>query len=94
MYMYMCMCVCASLGLDGSKLIKEENYLDTWLDIVQSFLDRKLPAKITDKDRTKYSFQFKYNMKLDVDLLVSPFWRDKHDLYEFLNSVPEKKRQT
>ena len=85
--------MCASLGLDENKLIKEENYLDTWLNIVQRFLDWKLPANITERERTPHSFQFKYNMKLDVDLLVSPFWRDQHHLYEFLNSVPEDKRQ-
>jgi hypothetical protein len=29
---------------------------------------------------------------VEVDLLVSPYWSDQHELYRFLQRVPKEKR--
>ena len=39
------------------------------------------------------SVQFHYKRMVEVDLLVSPYWRDQHELYRFLKSVPQDKRK-
>ena len=59
---------------------------------MESFLDRKFPGKLSERNRTSRSLQFKFENKIDVDMLVSPFWRDRHDLYRFLQGIEPRKR--
>jgi hypothetical protein len=61
---------------------------------MQRFLDRKLGDRISDKRRTVHSSQFKYDGVLDIDMLVSPFWREPSALYTFLQRIPQKDRFT
>ena len=61
-----------------------------WLDKLQQFLETLRNVKITK--RTKYSVQFKYDGLIDVDLLVSPFWNNQDEFYDFLRGVPQEER--
>lgn len=79
-------------GLDGQRIVKQG--FDYWINIVQQFLDRKLGGKISEKHRTIHSSQYKYDGTLDVDMLVSPFWREPSGLYRFLQSIAPNDRMT
>ncbi len=61
-----------------------------WLDQLQTFLEEQPKVAITK--RTKFSVQFKFNDIIDVDLLVSPYWNNQHDFYDFLRGVPKEER--
>ena len=43
-----------------------------------------------------YSVQFSYQVSrgvsIEVDLLVSPYWNDQHEFYNFLRQVPQGER--
>ena len=45
----------------------------------------------TEKERRALtkgrSIQFTYKGQIEVDLLVSPNWKDQHELYQFLKDV-------
>ena len=58
---------------------------------MQQFLDKNIGDNIT---RTTHSSHFKYNGETDVDMFVSPFWREPSDLYQFLQGIPEEDRFT
>ena len=59
---------------------------------MDGFLKRKFSGKLYEKNRTSRSLQFNFDKKIDVDMLVSPFWRDRHDLYRFLQGINPGKR--
>lgn len=61
-----------------------------WLDQLETFLERQPKVVITK--RTKFSVQFKFDDIIDVDLLVSPYWNNQHDFYDFLRGVPKEER--
>ena len=43
---------------------------------------------------TKRSIQFRYKDKVGVDLLVSPYWKNKNEFYKFLrDEVPHPTNQ-
>ena len=72
-------------ALEGSDII--ENGFEYWLSILVNFLDRKLPGSLTDINKTSRSLQFKFEYKIDVDMLVSPFYREPRTLYRFLQRI-------
>ena len=77
-------------ALEGSDIIA--NGFDNWLKILVNLLKRKLPGSLTDINKTSKSLQFKFEDKIDVDMLVSPFYREPHTLYRFLQGIEPKKR--
>lgn len=74
-------------------MILKKGY-DYWLDILESFLTRKFSHRLTDKKRTANSLQFTVDREVPVDLLVSPNWKDRNELYQFLQyrDTPPGKR--
>ncbi len=66
----------------------------SWLNKLERFLRETLGQKIDRQSikQTPHAVQFKYDGKIEVDLLVSPFWDSHYDLYEFLQTIPESKR--
>lgn len=78
--------------MDGHKIVQDG--FGHWIDIVQQFLDRKLDGRIADRHRTIHSSQYKFDGRLDVDMLVSPFWREPDGLYQFLQSIAPGDRFT
>ena len=64
-----------------------------YLEQLDSFLSRNLGRQYIQTPDEKAavkqwrSVQFNYKGIVDVDLLVSPHWRDQYDLYRFLESV-------
>ena len=77
-------------GLTGQHVL--ENGLESWLTCVQQFLKDKLPGKITKRNRTFASLQFKFDGYINVDLLLSPFWREPNQYYTFLQRIDFKER--
>ena len=77
-------------GVDGPKILREG--FDPLLDILIRYLDRKLPGQLHDKDRTPFSIQFKFENKIDVDMLVSPLWREPSAFYHFLETIEPRNR--
>ena len=77
-------------ALEGSDIIK--NGFDYWLSILESFLNRNLPKSLTERKITSWLFQFKFEDKIDVDMLVSPFYREPHTLYRFLQGIEPGQR--
>ena len=59
------------------------------LEKVKSFLQKSFGGSF---EETPHAVQVEYGGKIDVDLLLSPYWSDPHQLYDFLRQVPEAKR--
>ncbi len=64
-----------------------DNGLEHWLTFLQRFLDDKLPGQITERHRNFASLQFKFDRYIDVDVLLSPFWREPDHYYQFLKDT-------
>ena len=64
-----------------------------YLKPLDTFLREKLGRSYvqTEKERRALikgrSIQFTYRGQIEVDLLVSPNWKDQHELYRFLKDV-------
>lgn len=70
----------------------KENGYQAWLEKLKHFLQQSLGRKFKLDQLTLHAVQFEYEGKIDVDLLLSPYWSDPHQLYDFLRQVPEAKR--
>ena len=78
-------------GVKAEK-IKSEGYsyylepLDIFLrdNLGKSYVQTEKERKALTKGR---SIQFTYRGQIEVDLLVSPNWKDQHELYRFLLDV-------
>lgn len=73
--------------------VRDKGYTK-WLDMLDSFLKETIASKYTYKRTTRFAVQFLYDGKIDVDLLVSPYWGEvPQPLYRFLeNEVRPKER--
>ena len=40
----------------------------------------------------QFSYQVSIGVSIEVDLLVSPYWNDQHEFYNFLRQVPQEER--
>lgn len=64
-----------------------------YLEPLDTFLQEKLGTLYvqTEKEKealvTGCSIQFTYKGHIEVDILVSPNWKDQHELYKFLKDV-------
>ena len=63
-----------------------------WLDYLKTFIETHFGEVVT-KTKGERSIQFRFNDVIDVDLLVSPYWEDQHELYRFLNGIRGRKKQ-
>lgn len=79
--------VCGFADITGEMVLREGYH--KWLNLLQTFLETKFGA---DVRKTIHSVQFTFNGKIDVDLLVSPYWKDQQELYRFLNRVPKDRQ--
>ena len=55
-----------------------------WLRKLHTFLQNTLGRNYRYTRMTERSVQFNYKGKVDVDLLVSPYWNSKDEFYTFL----------
>ena len=55
-----------------------------WLRKLHDFLQNTLGRNYRYIRMTQRSVQFNYKEKVDVDLLVSPYWNNKDEFYTFL----------
>ena len=77
------------MHVDISQHTVRENGFRAWLEKMKSFLQRSFGGSYK---LTPHAVQFKYDGKIDVDLLLSPYWSDPDQLYKFLGQIPEAKR--
>jgi len=70
----------------------EENGYKALLNKLQAFLEQTLGRKFKYTNKTQHAVQFVYDGKIEVDLLLSPYWSNPRLLYDFLRTVPEDKR--
>lgn len=69
-----------------------------YLNPLNTFLQEYLGTSFVQTEEEKRallkgrSIQFTYRGRIEVDLLVSPNWRDRIDLYRFLRSVRPEDR--
>ena len=69
----------------------EQGY-KAWLKEMKVFLRQSLGEKFKLDQLTLHAVQFEYSRKIDVDLLLSPYWSNPKQLYDFLRHVPEAQR--
>ena len=80
-----------SVDLTGHQIVKEG--FDSALGLLESVLDRKNPHMLSERHRTARSRQFKFEGKIEVDMLVSPYWGQKpQEFYQFLQEINPSKR--
>ena len=63
---------------------------------LHEFLDKRFPNKYKYQSTTQHAVQFMFTEKgttLEVDLLLSAYWKDPDELYRFLRTVPPEKRK-
>ena len=73
-------------------MLCQPNEFQPWIRKLHAFLGRALGHNYNYTGMTLRSVQFCYKGMVEVDLLVSPYWRDQHELYRFLQGVPKEKR--
>ncbi len=79
-----------TVGVDGMEVVR--NGFLPHLHIIQNHLEKKLPGRIQDRSTTSRSLQFNFDRYIEVDALVSPFWREPKMFYDFLREIPAAKR--
>lgn len=77
---------------DINQYTVRDNGYQAWLGKLQHFLQQSLGRKFKLDQLTPHAVQFQYDGKIDVDLLLSPYWSNQHQLYNFLRQVPEANR--
>ena len=70
------------VDIKGRDVLYSESLFQPWLIKLHDYLHTK--SGYSFKQMTKRSLQFTYKGKVDVDLLVSPYWEDKDEFYTFL----------
>lgn len=81
-----------NIDVNGDEILRQETKFQPWLKKLHMFLTHTLGQDYIYIQMTARSVKFKYKRMIDVDLLVSPYWSDQHELYRFLKTLPENKR--
>ena len=68
------------------------NGVHGWLSKLERHLDGNNPGKLTNKEKKPHAIKFEFDRRIDVDLLISPYWRECSDLYRFLQRIPQGQR--
>ena len=81
--------------ITGNEVLRrpKETQFQPWLEKLDTFLRNALGRNYNYTGMTPHSVQFHYKKMVEVDLLVSPYWKDQHELYRFLQVVPQDKRK-
>ena len=75
--------------------VYHENGFKRWVDMLKVFMEEefKLTAKTPGHNNRSVQFVFTYgDVSLQVDLLVSPYWNDPEEFYNFLRRIPKEKQ--
>ena len=89
------------LQLDNLSDVKAEdvyaqNGFSKWTDGLKVFVEREFNVSCTTPggyNNRSVQFEISYDgVKLDVDLLVSPYWNTPAEFYNFLRRIPKEKR--
>jgi len=70
--------------------VKTNGY-EVWLNRLKTFLQQTLGWRFRFDKKTPHAVQFVYDGKIEVDLLLSPYWSNPRLLYDFLGTVPKDK---
>ncbi len=66
---------------------------DRWLRHLKKFLEERMAGRVGNIRLSRFAVQFDYdNGTIDVDLLVSPYWEEPADFYDFLGTIKKKHR--
>lgn len=81
------------LDFTGEDVIRQgENMFLYWLQKLDRFLVRHFRESYEKTRMTHRSVQFKFKGVIEVDLLVSPYYKDPEAFYKFLKSVHPSQR--
>ena len=73
-------------------MVYDQNGYKTWLTLLKSFIASEPNVSNVSYNPWLVQFPFQYRgVRLDVDLLVSPYWDTPQDFYEFLRRIPTEK---
>lgn len=61
-----------------------------WLEKLEAFLITQ--PKVENLTRNKFLIEFRFADLIDVDVMVSPFWNNQHEFYDFLRGIPKEER--
>ena len=76
-----------------AEVVYDQNGYKTWLTLLKSFIASEPNVSNVSYNPWFVQFLFQYRgVRLDVDLLVSPYWDTPQDFYEFLRRIPTEKR--
>lgn len=82
---------CADIS--GRSVTSSGELFKPWLRKLHTFLQNTLGRNYGYTRMTERSVQFNYKGKVDIDLLVSPYWNSKDEFYTFLlREVPSYQR--
>ena len=86
-------------GFTGRDVLLSPTMFQPWLSQLKQFIDRiqgftlKYPRSV-DRLSVQFSYEVSHGLLIDVDLLVSPYWNEPQDFYDFLRQVPRDDRQS
>ena len=77
-------------------VLQSKRRFEPWICQLKEFLD-KVDGVALKRQSQQFSvqFSFDYNHRgspIDVDLLISPYWNDPEEFYNFLRRVPKEER--
>lgn len=84
--------------ITGDDMLKEygKGGCKKWLIQLHQYLQEQFVAEAGSYKKTAIttrSLQFKFKMLLDVDLLISPYYENEEELYNFLTTIKRKRKK-
>lgn len=84
------------IGFTGMDVRRSGRMFEPWLRQLKELIERVDGVTLMRQSKQfSVQFSFDYNHQgspVDVDLLISPYWNNPEELYNFLRSVPQEER--
>ena len=87
------------VGFSGRDVLRSPTMFAPWISQLKAFIIgfpgvqlKPSHSPYADYYSVQFSYQVSRGVSIDVDLLVSPYWNNQHEFYNFLREVPQGER--
>ena len=91
--------MCTYTDFTGMDVLQSGRMFEPWLCQLKEFIAEMdgVTLKRQSSNAKQYSVEFSFDFNrrrspIDVDILISPYWKNAGEFYNFLRTVPKEKR--